>query len=85
MFGLASVSELADDLSAGWLSVAGRRRLTKFMAEISGRGACRHPDGALRMLTSALEVFAPDVAHHRRGRTCDAPAFDVMPLPEVAA
>ncbi|CAB4954565.1 unannotated protein [freshwater metagenome] len=85
VFGLASVSELADDLSAGRLSAAGRRRLTKFMAEISGRGACRHPDGALRMLTSALEVFAPDVAHHRRGRTCDAPAFDVMPLPEVAA
>jgi len=85
VFGLASVSELSDDLSAGRLSSAGRRRLAKFMAEISGRGACRHPDGALRMLASALDVFVADVARHRRGRTCDAPTFDVMPVPGSAA
>ncbi len=81
VFGLASVSQLADDLSGGRLSPSGRRRLTKFMAEISGRGACRHPDGALRMLTTALDVFADDVSTHRRGRTCDSPTYAVLPVP----
>ena len=81
VFGLAAVSALADDLSAGRLTGAGRRRLGRFMGEIPGRGACRHPDGALRMLSSALTVFGDDVRRHRRGRTCDAPTYAVMPLP----
>jgi NADH:ubiquinone oxidoreductase subunit F (NADH-binding) len=82
VFGLPAVADLALDLSAGRLSPAGRRRLRTFMAEIAGRGACRHPDGALRMLSSALTVFADDVERHRRGRSCDAPRSAVLPLPE---
>jgi NADH:ubiquinone oxidoreductase subunit F (NADH-binding) len=81
VFGLPAVADLVLDLSAGRLSSAGRRRLRTFMHEISGRGACRHPDGALRMLASALTVFADDVERHRRGRTCEAPRFAVLPLP----
>jgi NADH:ubiquinone oxidoreductase subunit F (NADH-binding) len=81
VFGLAAVSELASDLSAGRLTPTGRRRLGRFMGEISGRGACRHPDGALRMLSSALVVFGDDVHRHRRGRTCDAPTFGILPVP----
>jgi len=75
------VADLASDLSAGRLTPSGRRRLGRFMGEISGRGACRHPDGALRMLTSALTVFGEDVHRHRRGRTCDAPTFAILPVP----
>ena len=36
--------------------------------EIRGRGACHLPDGAIRMVTSALDVFADDLLAHRRGR-----------------
>jgi NADH:ubiquinone oxidoreductase subunit F (NADH-binding) len=82
VFGLPAVADLALDLSAGRLTASGRRRLATFMAEIAGRGACRHPDGALRMLASALTVFADDVERHRRGRTCEAPLFGVLPLPD---
>ncbi len=81
VFGLVAVADLASDLSAGRLTPSGRRRLGRFMGEISGRGACRHPDGALRMLASALTVFGDDVHRHRRGRTCDAPTFAVLPVP----
>jgi NADH:ubiquinone oxidoreductase subunit F (NADH-binding) len=81
VFGLAAVAQLCDDLTAGALTSAGRKRLTRFMDEIAGRGACRHPDGAIRMITSALHVFSADVAKHRRGRTCNAKVYGVMPLP----
>lgn len=84
VFGLASVSALADDLSAGRLTSTGRRRLARFLGEIAGRGACRHPDGAVRMLASALLVFDADLRRHRRGRTCDAPTFAVLPVPGEA-
>jgi NADH:ubiquinone oxidoreductase subunit F (NADH-binding) len=82
VFGLASVAELCDDLTAGALTSQGRKRLVRFVDEISGRGACRHPDGAIRMVTSALQVFSADVTRHKRGRTCNASVYGVMPLPE---
>ncbi|MFN8157568.1 MAG: NADH-ubiquinone oxidoreductase-F iron-sulfur binding region domain-containing protein [Candidatus Nanopelagicales bacterium] len=85
VFGLAAVAELATDLGAGKLGRAGRSRLDRYVREVSGRGACRHPDGALRMWTSALHVFHHDVHRHRRGRTCDASQYDVLPLPEEAS
>ena len=82
LFGLTASSALVDDLTAGRLSRSGRATLDRYVGEISGRGACRHPDGALRMLTSGLAVFHDDVHRHRRGRTCDAPNHSIMPLPE---
>jgi NADH:ubiquinone oxidoreductase subunit F (NADH-binding) len=50
-----------DDPVAWMLRVAG---------QVEGRGACRHPDGAVRLLRSALSVFAADVDRHRNGRGC---------------
>jgi hypothetical protein len=51
-----------------------------------GRGACRHPDGAVRLASSALAAFAADVKSHLSRRACLAvrngyqrPA--VLPLP----
>jgi NADH:ubiquinone oxidoreductase subunit F (NADH-binding) len=69
VFGVRSV---ADALAA---AVRGGRRgrhclidLATYTAEIRGRGACHLPDGAVRMVTSALEVFADDLDAHRSGR-----------------
>ena len=82
VFGLASVAELVSDLTAGKLGASGKKRLHTFMDEINGRGACRHPDGVLRMLGSALTVFAADLHLHRRGRSCAAPLHSIFPVPE---
>jgi NADH:ubiquinone oxidoreductase subunit F (NADH-binding) len=45
-------------------------RLHRRLREVDGRGACRHPDGAVSLVRSALTVFAPDVAAHSRGEPC---------------
>jgi NADH:ubiquinone oxidoreductase subunit F (NADH-binding) len=49
-----------------------RARLERRLEVISGRGACRHPDGATRLVASAVRVFASDVERHLAGRRCEA-------------
>jgi NADH:ubiquinone oxidoreductase subunit F (NADH-binding) len=44
--------------------------LDRWFSVVPGRGACRHPDGALRLLASSFGVFADDVAAHRAGTLC---------------
>jgi NADH:ubiquinone oxidoreductase subunit F (NADH-binding) len=39
-------------------------RLERWSAEVRGRGACKHPDGAVLFLQSALKTFGDDFAHH---------------------
>ena len=65
---------LADDVSA---LAAGRRgrhraigRLRTTLAALPGSGACRHPDGTVRLVQSALEAFDDDVRRHRSGKPC---------------
>ena len=45
-------------------------RLVERCGVIEGRGACRHPDGVIRLVRSALEVFAADIEHHLHGNAC---------------
>jgi NADH:ubiquinone oxidoreductase subunit F (NADH-binding) len=55
-------------------------QLHRWLSQIEGRGACRHPDGAVRFVRSALRVFAAEIALHERGR-CSAAQRDVHVLP----
>ncbi len=70
IFGLPAI---ADDLA----QLASARpegdligRMQRRFGQITGRGACRHPDGAVRMAESALRTFAADAHAHARRRTC---------------
>ena len=56
VFGLAAVAEDFERLSRRDRGVD-RKRLDARLAAIQGRGACRHPDGAVRLAASALRVF----------------------------
>ncbi|MGH2933660.1 MAG: NADH-ubiquinone oxidoreductase-F iron-sulfur binding region domain-containing protein [Gaiellaceae bacterium] len=42
-------------------------RLPRWLDQVTGRGACRHPDGAVRLVRSALHVFSDEYARHMRG------------------
>jgi NADH:ubiquinone oxidoreductase subunit F (NADH-binding) len=70
VFGLPALADDLHQLSAGRADPHWRARLERRLTEVDGRGACRHPDGVVRLVRSALEVFAPEVAAHESGRPC---------------
>jgi NADH:ubiquinone oxidoreductase subunit F (NADH-binding) len=41
--------------------------LERLSAIVAGRGACKHPDGTIRLARSALYAFRDEIAHHRDG------------------
>jgi NADH:ubiquinone oxidoreductase subunit F (NADH-binding)/ferredoxin len=66
------------DGSGGMEAVDAVRRAA---AATSKRGACSHPDGTIRMVLSALQVFTEDLAAHVFHATCGRPVRGVLPLP----
>ena len=68
-FGMPALADSLDDLvDLGGEHAGGWAR--HWSARIAGRGACHHPDGAVRMVTSALGVFAEDVRRHEGREPC---------------
>jgi NADH:ubiquinone oxidoreductase subunit F (NADH-binding) len=63
--GLAAI---ASALEASMRGRDERERIARWCAQVAGRGACGHPDGAVRFVGSALDVFADDFAAHARRR-----------------
>jgi NADH:ubiquinone oxidoreductase subunit F (NADH-binding) len=70
MFGLPALAEDFALLAAGRTDRELAARLSRRVAVIGGRGACAHPDGAVRLAASAATVFAVDLQQHLRGRPC---------------
>lgn len=66
--GLPRLAQLLDQLAYGRVDDTLIDDIRRMLLVIDGRGSCRHPDGTVRMVRSALEVFANDIAYHRRGR-----------------
>ncbi len=86
LFGLPAI---ADDLRAVADGTAAPPVLERLLARcgaVTGRGACRHPDGVVRLVRSALEVFATDITAHVQGRPCPGRARpSVVMAPSRAA
>jgi NADH:ubiquinone oxidoreductase subunit F (NADH-binding) len=67
-FGLPAIADIVRDLADAAARRRDTRRLERRLDEVSGRGACHHPDGAVSLVRSALVTFADDVAAHLRHR-----------------
>jgi NADH:ubiquinone oxidoreductase subunit F (NADH-binding) len=81
-YGLRAIADAMGALAAGTARDRDRDRVLRWASEIRGRGACHHPDGAVRFVASAVSVFDREIEAHR-GARCDAiPAG--LPLPGTA-
>ena len=83
MFGLPAMADALDRIVSGVDVEAQVARLGKLTTLVEGRGACAHPDGAARLVRSALTVFADEARQHAHGR-CRAPhGTPLLGLPPV--
>jgi NADH:ubiquinone oxidoreductase subunit F (NADH-binding) len=70
VYGLPAIADDVTRLAQARGDGDSMARLHHRLREVDGRGACRHPDGAVRLVRSALAVFASDIAAHGRGDPC---------------
>jgi len=76
VFGLSAIASATRRLAANSPQPGDLERIVRWSGQLSGRGACHHPDGAAVLMKSALQVFADDFAahQHRRCLTISEPA-----------
>jgi NADH:ubiquinone oxidoreductase subunit F (NADH-binding) len=64
-FGLRALADACTRIAGQGSNPEVLNRLQRWSAEVCGRGACKHPDGAAMFLASALHVFPEEFATHR--------------------
>ncbi len=89
VFGLPAIADDFAQLASGRPAGPVFDRLERRLSTVIGRGACRHPDGAVRLARSALTAFAADLKSHVSRRVCltarhGPPARSVLPIPRPA-
>ncbi|WP_433172393.1 NADH-ubiquinone oxidoreductase-F iron-sulfur binding region domain-containing protein [Actinoallomurus sp. CA-150999] len=83
LHGLPAIAADFAELAACRISTELYRRLDRRLSVIAGRGACRHPDGAVRFAASALRVFGRHLRVHTRAEGCLLAQWpSVLPIPE---
>jgi NADH:ubiquinone oxidoreductase subunit F (NADH-binding) len=84
VFGLPAIADDLEQLWSGRADGSVVDRIVSRSTAVDGRGACRHPDGVVRLVRSALTVFGDDVRAHAEGRPCAGhTAPTVLTLPSV--
>jgi NADH:ubiquinone oxidoreductase subunit F (NADH-binding) len=86
VYGLRAIADATSSIAACDVDCADAiERLRRIAPQVTGRGACAHPNGATRLVASALTVFAEEIRHHLAGH-CTARSFEpVMPIPQGSA
>ena len=78
-FGLPAIADELGKLAEG--RATDIEDIERWLIEIKGRGACGHPDGAARLISSALKVFAVEVSEHLAGWCTSMSASHLLPIP----
>lgn len=80
--GLNAIASAVEELQGGTAATGTEQRIARWASMVQRRGACAHPDGAVRFVSSALNVFAEEFAEHARQGPCPACARpSQLPLP----
>jgi NADH:ubiquinone oxidoreductase subunit F (NADH-binding) len=58
--------------------------IQRWLGLVAGRGECRHPDGAAKLIASALTVFEDEIARHVHDRKCTGDGTPVLPIPNAS-
>jgi NADH:ubiquinone oxidoreductase subunit F (NADH-binding) len=81
--GLHSIAATFAQVAGGNADRGAAQNLSRLISLTRGRGACRHPDGAVRLIESALQVFGQELADHARHGCCAACSQSAeLPLPD---
>ncbi len=84
--GLGAIADTIQEIAAGTAAAGAWADLARWGRELPGRGACQHPDGAVRFVASALRVFEAEFHDHARLGPCDRCACaPVLPAPAPLA
>lgn len=80
VFGLDAIAGQLERLASGRGPDLGR--LYRWVGQVrSGRGACKHPDGTVGMVASALEMFRAEIDQHAQGWCTGTGVSGVLPVP----
>jgi NADH:ubiquinone oxidoreductase subunit F (NADH-binding) len=83
LHGLDALATAIEEIAGGIARARAGQRIERLASLTARRGACGHPDGAVRMILSALDTFATELAEHARHGPCDGCARPPeLPLPE---
>jgi NADH:ubiquinone oxidoreductase subunit F (NADH-binding) len=69
--GLDALARTLEETCRGEAREDAVARVERISMLVNGRGACAHPDGTVRFVTSAANVFAEELADHARHGACD--------------
>jgi NADH:ubiquinone oxidoreductase subunit F (NADH-binding) len=82
---LPRIAAALAEVAAGRFRQGTLEDIERWSGLAAGRGACHHPDGTTRFVSSALRTFAAEVARHRGGRCSASSSKAFLPIPQATA
>jgi NADH:ubiquinone oxidoreductase subunit F (NADH-binding) len=82
--GLPALARTLSAIVDGEADDAQVQRVHQLAATVTGRGACKHPDGVTMFAASAVDVLADEVTAHLDGG-CGLPDRGWLPLPQAVS
>ena len=79
--GLPRIAVVLEELARGRATRRDLDDLARWAGLVKHRGACGHPDGTVRFVRSALQVFDAEVQAHLAGSCRRTDARPVLPVP----
>jgi len=72
VLGLGAIADATSRIARGEGGAFDLAGIQRWIELTTGRGACRHPDGAVQLMRTALDVFDDDFAQHALTGRCAA-------------